>query len=280
MNKQIEKLRSKLNRDLSSARSFGNPLERLNKISAEIEKTITVINKQLRQEGFSGDQEEITFFKQIKPGILALKIEEVFRYNLEVHKPIGTVKIQLKYFEEELKALQSFFRLNSYNYQYYKNKLTEMDKLYFMRNGGPLAIPLAEITEADMEFATPMTYLFAKFIAYEQLQYDMMEQIAGLKYPQLNQPQKGSDSGLTLKWTGDVINIIELAYGFYLTGQLNNGNASLNQIVRWLESNLGVSIGIAQRKFSEISRRKRISVTKFIDQMKEAILSKINTEYQ
>jgi hypothetical protein len=87
------------------------------------------------------------------------------------------------------------------------------------------------------------------------------------------------DDGIEIKWTGDVINVIELAYGLWLTGQINNGNASLNQIVRWLEKNLSVSIGIAQRKFSEISRRKRISITKYLDQMKDAIIRKINSGF-
>jgi hypothetical protein len=76
-----------------------------------------------------------------------------------------------------------------------------------------------------------------------------------------------------------VINVIELAYGLWLTGQINNGNASLNQIVRWLEKSLSVSIGIAQRKFSEISRRKRISITKYLDQMKDAIIKKIESGF-
>jgi len=99
-----------------------------------------------------------------------------------------------------------------------------------------------------------------------------------LKYPELSLKNKGGIQYSEMKWTGDTINIVELAYGIWLTGQLNNGNASLNQIVRWLEANLHVSIGVVQRRFIEIERRKRLSPTKYIDKMKETIMQKIDSD--
>ena len=98
-----------------------------------------------------------------------------------------------------------------------------------------------------------------------------------LKYPEFNKLPKTANHINDLKWTGDSINIVELAYGLWLTGQLNNGNASLNQIVKWLETNLYVKIGIVQRRFSEIGQRKRLSPTKYIDQMRDTILQKIES---
>jgi hypothetical protein len=111
-------------------------------------------------------------------------------------------------------------------------------------------------------------------MACEHIQYYILEQIAQLKHPEMQQ-NKSYTQTFDLTWTGDAINIVELAYGIWLTGQLNNGNASLNQIVKWLESSLHINIGVIQRRFIEIERRKRISVTKFIEQMKEAIIKKI-----
>ena len=122
-----------------------------------------------------------------------------------------------------------------------------------------------------------MSYLFAKFIANEHAQYFILEQMTPLKYPEFNKLPKTANHINDLKWTGDSINIVELAYGLWLTGQLNNGNASLNQIVKWLETNLYVKIGIVQRRFSEIGQRKRLSPTKYIDQMRDTILQKIES---
>ncbi|MGF7079039.1 RteC domain-containing protein [Mucilaginibacter sp. UYCu711] len=276
MNQKFEKMKSKLVDDLDNMIEHQSPLEKLSKASGIVESAIQELNELIAENNFDSPQDEILFFKKLRPEIFALRIEEVFRYNLAVNKPIGTSEIQVKYFEEELKALQSFFRMNSFHYQYYKNGLTNLDHICFLRGAGPLPVPLAEFSETDREFTTPMSNLFARFIAYEHMQYFILEQITPLKYPELMKLPKNGGQFLDMKWTGDSINIVELAYGIWLTGQLNNGNASLNQIVKWLEANLHVNIGVVQRRFIEIERRKRLSPTKYIDQMRDTIRQKID----
>lgn len=275
MNEQLEALRSELAAQLQDLAANENNRERAALAMQAIDAAIKKLNEIAGKLQFASKEEEIYFFKHIKPGILACRIEEVMRYNLEVNLPIGTNELKLKYYEDELRARQSYFRLNAFHYQYYRNGLSDLDHLYFRRDAAPLAMPVDEIAEYQSEFSTPLTYLFAKFIAYEHIQYEILQQIALLKYPENQVSKVGSDA--EIKWTGDSVNIVELAYGIWLTGQLNNGNASLNQIVRWLEANLHVSIGIIQRRFSEIERRKRLSPTRYIDQMKEAILQKIES---
>jgi hypothetical protein len=278
MNEIIESLKLTLNENITGSKSLDDPLERLTYVLKIIDDTMYEIRKVLRANTFINVQEEINFFKYIKPEILSHRIEEGLKYNLTINKPIGTSEIQLKYFEEELKALHSFFRMNAFYYQYYRNKFSELDSLFFIRNSGPLTVPIADIIiPPEAEFSAPMSYLFSKFIAYENTQYFILEQIAELQNPGGKKKAPASEAA-DLKWTGDSINIVELAYGLWLTGQLNNGNASLNQIVRWLEANLHVSIGIVQRRFDEIGRRKRLSPTRYIDQMRDNILKKIENE--
>ena len=146
-----------------------------------------------------------------------------------------------------------------------------------MRNAKPLTIPIVEIPMQVKEFWPPMSYLFAKFLAYENVQHYILELISEIKISNImNSLTANSESDTEMKWTGDAINIIEVAYGIWLTGQLNNGNATLTQIVKWLETNLKVTIGNIQSRFAEISSRKRLSPTKFLDQMKDAILKRID----
>jgi len=276
MKQQIENVRSETAEALLDLENTDNGLERVSRALKIIDTAIKDLNEVISKTSFDSKEEEVSFFKQIKPELLGRRIEEVMRYNLSVNVPIGTNENKIKYYQDELKARQSYFRMNSFHYQYFKNGLSDLDHLYFLRDAGPLNIPVAEFSETDSEFSIPMTYLFANFIAYEHIQYYVLQQIAMLKFPdaqQLKMPNQETD----LKWTGDSVNIVELAYGIWLTGQLNNGNASLNQIVRWLEANLQVNIGIIQRRFNEIERRKRLSPTRFIDQMREVILQKIES---
>jgi hypothetical protein len=279
MNPKIEKVASELKQKLSLNDEIesANPLEFYNSENKIIENAIAELKEFIESHRFENNEEEIEFFKKIKPEMISFKIEQGLRYNLIINKPIGTNKGQARYFEEELKTFQSFLRLNAFHYQYFKNEYKELDHLYFIRNSGPLSIPIPETPDSDDDFSTPMSYLFAKFMAYERIQYFIIKQISSLQTRDLAGTPNIPDENAELKWTGDIINLVELAYGIWLTGQMNNGNASLSQIVRWLETNLSVTIGIIQRRFAEIERRKRLSTTKFVDQMKNAILKKIES---
>ena len=280
MHTEIEQLKIRLDKDLSETINLDSRIERLGKTSQLIEGVVSDLKEILIKEKFESEREEINYFKTFKPGIVSIQISEIVKYNLDMNKPVGTFENVVKYYEEELKVLNSFFRLNNYHYQYYKNGLTQLDHLYFLRSAGPSPIPFVEMADNDAEYSTPMSYLFAKFIAYENVQYYIIEQISELNDPLSQKTEAFSNRPVSLRWTGDAVNIVELAYGIYLTGQLNNGNASLSQIVRWLEKDLNITIGNIQHRFSEIGNRKRLSPTKFIDQMKDTIIQRIQNNNQ
>lgn len=272
MNPLLEKIETQLKDNLLDLENYP-PLERYNASVILVNKAISELKDYIKTYDFESQQDEIIFFKEIRPKILSHKIRVSIDYNIHVNEPIGTKENLILYFEEAIKGFQSLFKLNSFYYQYYRNHFTELDNLYFLRAADHLLIPLPEITDTDHNDTTPMSDLFARFMAYEQINHQIIEKIGVLVN---NTEFTRNENEVELRWTGDVINAVELAYGIWLTGQVNDGNASLNQIVRWFESNLNLSIGIAQRKFTEISRRKRLSITKFIDQMRAAILDKID----
>jgi len=276
MKTQLRNIESRLKASLL-ALNDDSPLERYRSASAMIDASLVELKEYLLNYHFQNDAEEIYYFKCTRPMVLSCKIEEGLRYNLTVNKPIGTDHVQVSYYEGCIRGLESFFRLNEFFYQYYKNEFTDLDALYFTRKSGPLKVPHPEIIDSDLQFSTPMSDVFARFIAYEHVQYYILGKVAEMNDNRGLSTADGQQSAL--KWTGEVVNLVELAYGIWLTGQMNNGNASLNEIVRWLEMNMQVKIGIVQRKFTEIERRKRLSITKFIDQMKDAVLNKIASGY-
>jgi hypothetical protein len=274
MKTEFEKIKTELEETLRSEPDLGSSAGGVKKAAALIDATFSSLRIEVVKNGFEDESEEIAFFKTYKPELLSLKIELIYRYNLKINEPVGTRETVIKYYESEIKNIQRFFRMNSFHYQYYKNNLTDMDSVYFVRNAGPLALPTDDINDVDPKFSTPMSLLFAKFKGYESVQQFSLQQIASLSDSNTATEQK--DARESMRWTGDSINIVELAYGVWLTGQLNNGNASLNQIVKWLEVNLHVNIGVVQRRFIEIERRKRLSPTKYIDQMRDTIRQKID----
>jgi hypothetical protein len=72
---------------------------------------------------------------------------------------------------------------------------------------------------------------------------------------------------------------VKLAYGIWLTGQINNGNASVTEIVEFLEMSFGVEIGAPHRRWQSISRRKRVAPFKYVDEVKAALVKRLEEEW-
>lgn len=272
--KLVKQLESRLQEVIAEKQK---PIERLSASLNIIQDTIKQLKEQVNKYGFIDTSQEIVFFKKIKPLVYSYKIYELEIHQLYSKMPVGTKDDKLKYFHEELNQIQRFFNLHVFHFQYYKYNLEDFDTKYFLRHASlPISL-MTELPEQESEFSTSMDYLFSKFIAYERLQQTIVNDISMLS-GKAEQVVVKSDNR-SLKWTGEAINLVEIAYGIWLTGQLNNGNASVTEIVSWLEDNFNVKIGRAFRRWTEISSRKRISTTKYIDSLKDSINKRIDEEY-
>jgi hypothetical protein len=271
MNIKMETLPPTLKERLAALPQELLPLERFNAAIGIIEKISADFKQIINNSDFLDDQQKILAFKHIKPFIDAHRIEEGYRYMLEVNRPIGRPDKQISFLEEQLEGLAGFLRMNAFYYQYYKNGFTELDHLYFIPGGVQGTIPMPDLPELAPDTSTAMTYLFAKFIAYERIQYFILQQINVIEHQTAPLSLAVDEAHFQIKWTGEIVNLIEVAYGIWLTGQMNHGNASLGQVVRWLEGSLSVNMGNVQKKFGEIESRKRISMTRYLDQMVQAI---------
>src|SRR5690606_17226230 len=82
--------------------------------------------------GFKNQQEEIHFFKNIKPKFIAKLIYYNTVYKIETKKPQGA-KAAKKYLNEELNKLKSYFDNNLEFYKYYRTNNTFIDDKLFLR---------------------------------------------------------------------------------------------------------------------------------------------------
>lgn len=236
-------------------------------VGERVRKSMEELKTHFKNAPFATKKEEVLFFKYAKPKVLAEHIYVQELYTIESNKPaVDRQEIEI-YYSRELSYIRRALNKHRYLYQYYQVDGTEFDEIYFTRGGGPLDVTLPVAPDFDPQFSTPGDFLFAKFIAFERLQDHLTDLLYG--------HNGGGKNPHSMRWTGDVINLVELIYGLNLTGQLNNGNASLNEMVRWAENELGVKIGVIQRRFAEIQNRKRLGSTRFMDQMKDSIQDKI-----
>lgn len=270
MNTFVHNVYQKLLNDLNAIAELSkvgvkSPLQ----VAEKVRGSIKEIKSHFHEHPFADREQEIIFFKYEKPAIISEYIYAQELYAIESGKPAGDRHAAENYYTKELAFIRRFFDQYRFLYQYFQLDGTEFDELYFFRGGRQVEITLPVSPDADPEFSAPGDFLYAKFLAYERLQDWLINRLYG--------PDSASKPGNAreVRWTGDVINLVELIYGLYLTGQFNYGNASLNEIVRWAEEQFGVKIGVIQRRFAEIQNRKRIGPTKYIDQMRDSLLQKI-----
>ena len=78
-----------------------------------------------------------------------------------------------------------------------------------------------------------------------------------------------------LQWTGNAIDLVELIYGIYEMGCINNGEMPLKQLAPLLYKIFGIEAKDCYRFYIDIKRRKNGSRTYFLDRMQEKLNKRI-----
>jgi len=242
-------------------------------------ETLTDLQISLKSNPFEDEQTEIYFFKYIKP-----KFHSWHIYIIELHHvismiPISTDDIIKKYYQHELKVINRFFKRYALYYQYYLADDNSRDREFFLSRNLKFLPAELKLTVIPNSFSSSLDYLFAKFKAYEMLRDCLVRKV---KHLDKRNDIERMEKELLLQrrwWSGNKIELVELAYGLYHSKIINGGNAELGEIISWLESSLNTDLGQAYRMFIDISRRKLVSHIKFLDEMKVTLISHIHKSF-
>jgi len=275
MIKFSEQLLRQLEEEITQiAAAESDAAKKLKLILAAVRSALDQLQTHLGKHPFKDAQEEIGFFKRVKPRFDALRIYYLEKYDIEVSMPVGDTETLKTFYREEVRTVQRFFRHVYFYYQYYRLGATELDALYFIRGAEASSVLLPDLPDPDSGFSTACGYLFAKMMAYERLQSDLLRALDPASAAAVS-----VESELpALKWTGDKVNLVEVIYAIYFTGQLNHGNADLSLIIRFMEKHLQIDLSRAYRDFIDIRNRKVSSPTRFIDQMRESIHKRVDDD--
>ncbi|MFV0269150.1 MAG: RteC domain-containing protein, partial [Draconibacterium sp.] len=81
---------------------------------------------------FKNEEEEINFFKEIKPKFCYRMIYYRKLYNIEMNRPAGLDK-QKEYLNEELEEINKYNTKRLDFIRYYRSGASHLDSLYFLR---------------------------------------------------------------------------------------------------------------------------------------------------
>jgi hypothetical protein len=273
---QINRCYDRLIEELQLYTEMGTiPIRKLSGALQSLRSALAQVKQLVLAEGFAGEAEEIAFFKQVKPKFVSEQLYFVEVCSIQQFKPFEAALLA-DYYSDELRRVRVFLSRHSFLYQCFQMGASELDSVLFLRNAGTSGMLLPVSPDPDPLFSTNGDFLWAKFMAYERLSEWLGDELNSLRPGGGPQAPAGGNGGL--KWTGDGINLVELGYGIWLTGQLNNGNAGIAEIVAWLEVCFGVKLGRPYRRWQSIAGRKRVGVTKYADEIRVAILKRLDEE--
>ena len=199
---------------------------------------------------FSSTEEEIYFFKELKPNILGRYLYFNKVYRIESQCPSGSNDVIKEYLNDELGGLTYFFRRNLELYQYYRSKATTYDTYYFIRGKADIRLCCDSFQcDRDPMFSTGYDHKIAKILANEMLQIYLNKRIINLGQSEaINNPAN---------WTSNKIFLIELGYALYVAGDINNGNITVKEIMNLLGAMFNIDLGDYYRGYITLKNRKK-----------------------
>jgi hypothetical protein len=255
--------------------TYSDEIEKAKKIIMFIEDILKQLSDWLKNHAFETVQDEITFFKEVKPNIVAKLIFYKEVLLLIATQPIDKNK-KVKHFEKKLDSINQFHRKNREFIKYIKSQSTQFDELYFTRKEyKDLILNDCIVINQDAKLCTSHDYLLAKVIAYELLALHVENRIDNLnKSCSIMNIQFNSN----LHWTAKNVDLIELIYALHEAKVFDNGEADIKEITNVFEKAFQIELeDKVYGSFGDIKKRKT-NQTRFLSHLQKVLETKIEND--
>lgn len=227
---------------------------------------------------FSNKEEEIYFFKHIKPEVLSRLLYFTEIYNTEMRKPHGSIEVLKKYYNDRLDELTSYFESNLDFYQYYRSKATHLDSHYFVRGHIDFKLcPNCVPYDRDPEFSTCYGHKAAQILANDMLCIYLNKKLHGVDKQVIIAKSRSFLPEHPFRWTATKIAAVELGYAIYAAGILNNGQADIKEIMTFMEASFQIDLGDYYRTYITMKDRKK-DRTSFLNSLIKSLLKKMDED--
>lgn len=213
---------------------------------------------------FATREEEMSFFRTMKPytGSLLQYYNSLLR--LELSKPAGSFDMLYRYYGQEQEGIRRFYEENKFLVSYYRSGETFLDDKLFVRVEGTVGAGIGNPPQ-DGSLSSLCDSFVTAFLSNERLACWLNDAMA----PRPDKP--ASSQAGSMKWTDSKASLVELLYALHRRGSLNSGQASLKDIAGFLEGMLGVDLGNYYRTFQELRIRKT-GRTSYLDNLKRGLI--------
>ena len=225
---------------------------------------------------FLSNEEEVDFFKHLKPKFFSLLIYHQKIVNIQSHVPLATLNDVKSYYLNELKKINGYMEINHEFVTYYRSQATSFDEIYFLRQEPDSWLLMNfENYETDLKFTTIYDHKISKIIAFELISEFIKSKLAKLEIQSdLSNGQKYPTES-NVNWTASKVSLVELLYALQSVGSCNNGNIDLKRLATHFENLFNIDLGNYYRVFQEMRIRK-INRTTFLDQLKDKLTQRMD----
>lgn len=223
---------------------------------------------------FKKEEDEIHFFKYIKPKFSSKLYYFFLLYDLERRRIYQTGKSQEQYLETWQVKIETYYQSNFEFCNYFRTDSTFHDNDYFLRSRLNLHLAYTEtFFNYDCDFSTNrdshVAHIMANDLLSNYIQKELQKIHDAKAIPKLQQKSN-------LHWTDTKASLIVLIYALHSASSFNNGNAELKEIANTFCKSFNIDTGDIYRTWSELKLRK--DPAKFLDLLKMAIENKINED--
>lgn len=220
---------------------------------------------------FTSEEEEIHFFKEIKPRIFCHLLYYHKVFNIEMNRPMGSLEAQADYLNRELADISLYISRRLDFYRYIRSGAVHLDRCYFLRGNGYGEDQYRDsfYFERDPVFSTAGDFKVAKILSYDLLQVYLREQLETLGDNRLLLAQTPLIPVDSPRWTAAKALLIEVLYAWDTMGVFDNGRISLRKLQKFIEMFFDIRLGNISRTFNEMKNRE--NPTRNLDEMRDAL---------
>ena len=241
-----------LNADQEELEKLGSALTFVRMILGELKEFV-------QQYKFRSEDEEIKFFKEIKPIFLCQFYYYKKVFSIRLFDSFKDPKCRQENYYKLLQHLEKFALKNQSFYEYCMTNSTFLDRHYFLRNN-----QTHKLIDLDEKFSTGHENKLARILANELIKKNILRLL-----------EKPGHETPALTWTGSKTDLIELLYALHSTNVFNNGAAELKQIASSFERCFNIGLGNYSRVLQDIRLRKS-GQTNFLDELTHKLQQKLS----
>ncbi|MDR2039010.1 MAG: RteC domain-containing protein [Bacteroidales bacterium] len=221
---------------------------------------------------FSSEEEEILFFKEIKPRLCFRLIYYRKLHNVEMDRPTGTEK-QREYLNDLLNGINKYNSKRLDFIRYYRSGSSHLDSLYFLRGQTDTEQYMETFShEFDPNFTTNCDFKVTKILSNDMLSDYLAREIEALS--ENNNLIMGSFGfpAVKLTWKGTKAELQEQILSWDSEGAF--GDVPLTQLHSYIQNVFNIQLD------SQLSRvlddlKTRNTPTPYLDKLKNALLRRM-----